>query len=86
MKNKSIVLISFIAIIFIVTILLIVIKIFNNSNKIYELLYEKYGENFKIVHNSGNEYESGVLPTFKKTGYKNVVAAPVNNEEIKFNV
>ena len=85
MKNKVIILISFIAIIFIV--LLVVGSVFfNKSNKIKDLLHEKYGENFKIVHDNGNEYEGGVLPSFKKTGYKNVIASPVNNKEIKFDV
>lgn len=86
MKNRVIVIISFIvAIIFAIT-LFIGIMIFHNSNRIKTLLYEKYGEKFKIVHDSGNEYESGILPTFQKTGYKNVIVSPENNKEIKFNV
>ena len=82
MKNKVIILISFITII----LLIIGIIAFNNSNKINNLLYEKYGENFEIVFDGGDEYESGLFPTFKKTGYKNLIASPKNNKEIKFDV
>lgn len=85
MKNRVIILISGIAIILIVAVLIGII-VLNNPNKIKDLLHEKYGEDFKIVHDSGNEYEGGVLPSFKKTGYKNVIASPVDNKEIKFNV
>ena len=85
MKKKVIILIGLITIMLIVA-LLVEIIFFNNSNKINDLLHEKYGENFKIVHDSGNEYEGGLLPSFKKTGYKNVIASPVNNKEIKFDV
>lgn len=85
MKKKVIILIGLITIMLIVA-LLVGIIFFNNSNKRNDLLHEKYGENFKIVHDSGNEYEGGLLPSFKKTGYKNVIASPVNNKEIKFDV
>ena len=84
MKKKVIILISLIVIICVVIILEAMSS--NNSDKIKILLYEKYGENFKIVHDSGDEYNGGLLPTFNKTGYKNVIASPVNNDEIKFSV
>lgn len=86
MKNKVIILISFIAIIVVGLLLVVGIGLFNKSNKIKDLLNEKYGEDFKIVHDNGNEYEGGVIPSFKKTGYKNVIASPEDNKEIKFNV
>lgn len=86
MKNKIIVLVSVIAIIVVGLLLAVGIGLFNKSNKIKDLLYEKYGEDFKIVHDSGNEYEGGVIPSFQKTGYKNVIASPEDNKEIKFNV
>ena len=84
MKNKVVILVSFVVIIFII----VIAKKFvvNDHDSINNLLYEKYGENFKIVHDSGNEYEGGLLPSFKKTGYKNVIASSENKEEIKFNV
>ncbi|MCR5147090.1 MAG: hypothetical protein K6B70_07125 [Clostridia bacterium] len=86
MKNKVIILVSVIVIIAVGLLLGVGIGLFNKSNKIKDLLNEKYGEDFKIVHDNGNEYEGGVIPSFKKTGYKNVIASPVNNKEIKFNV
>ena len=38
------------------------------------------------IDDFGDEYEVGLFPTFKKTGYKNVIAALKNNTEIKFAV
>lgn len=84
MKKKVIILISFIVIVCVVGIFRSMSA--SNYDEIKNLLYEKYGENFKIVHDMGNEYEGGLLPSFKKTGYKNVIASSENNEEIKFNV
>lgn len=85
MEKKTIILLIVIAIV-IAAAVFIGIRIFSNSNEIKTLLYEKYKENFKIVHDSGKEYKSGLFPTFQKTGYKNVIAAPENNTEVKFNV
>ena len=84
MKKKVIILISFIVIVCVGVIFGAMSS--GNSSEIKNLLYEKYGENFKIVHDSGDEYSGGLLPTFNKTGYKNVTASPENNDEIKFNV
>ena len=84
MKNEVNFLIRFISIF--VILLLIGIIVFHNSHKISPLLYEKYGEKFIIIYDFGDEYEVGLFPTFKKTGYKNVIAALKNNTEIKFAV
>lgn len=84
MKKKVIILISFIVIVCVGVIFGAMSS--GNSSEIKNLLYEKYGENFKIVHDSGDEYNGGLLPIFNKTGYKNVIASPENNDEIKFNV
>ena len=84
MKNRVNFLIRFILIF--VILLLIGIIVFHNSHKISRLLYEKYGEKFIIIYDFGDEYESGLFPTFKKTGYRNVIAALKNNTEIKFAV
>lgn len=86
MKNKVIIIIGCIAVVLITGIVLIGVRVFSNSKKIKNLLYEKYGEDFILVHNNGNEYESGLLPTFKKTGYKNYIVSPRSNREIKFSV
>ena len=86
MKKKTIIIISVIAVIFVIAIFIGIRFFCGNSNEIKTLLNEKYKENFKIVHDSGKEYNGGLFPTFQKTGYKNVIAAPINNTEVKFNV
>ena len=85
MKKKLTFFIGFIVLILLLIVLLKDVS-FNSSDEIKKLLDEKYRENFKIIHDSGNEYKSGLLPTFKKTGYKNVIAMLKDNEDIKFNV